>query len=829
MAIDSVSISPILGTNSGTYTSTVVPSGLTGVTYQWQISLPTQQFFSDLDTFTNSTLDLSSVGGIPEGTLFRLKATHQDESTISSNYSLVNFGSQGGPTPSDPRDVAMSSPQAGQIFISWTLPEIIPFGILYYRYRLVAPSTGYDTGWVIEYDTNVTLSNLAATKYYVFVHAVGYTPWGVNYNGMADYAEFTLTQEAIYSESKIIGEPLVINGKKTLIFPTNEVDIGYGTYSAKFTLEDANDTVCAGIFINLGSSLTSAANAYFVEIVKYKTSNNIETLDGLQKYGAIVYQKDALGEGSVDNILGFADITPIAEQIIKQTPAIFQTSSTATKDIIFHLKVVRYEEDESLGSVDFGTKEVLRVYLNNREIINWLRVNPDANLTPGTPTFETVPRKRIITTGNPPKNIHVGTKRIVLPDDVVLGTKFGFYASRWSKYSLTTAVGKNEQNIQTYNFKFSSSTNQAVKLLEIYATQTPILDRRYPYYHKTQSFLTNLASGKKEIEKTYMMQTRPEVSGLNEYDVQYTSPAATNVDVLPVEYLMYYFPSEELADQKYLQKHIVYEDSASYSSPVNTGFRAKMYVANNSNSSVFLSREPDSLITVDVDLNLWTHNIVTSADEQVVEKVLNPSNAVDVVQINSEWIQSRYAAEKIATIVGGAVDGFSREVSLKIFGNPLLQPGDRILLTYPLSGIQNQLYLVRSVENQYDGGLSTTIKLNRIFADVTLVPEPPPPPPPPPPPDGPLPSITATWDGSYSLDRWYNIALTGSIPSGYTFIEIEYEVSQTNSSSGFVYGGTIPASSTEFIGSTNDDNYGRFRAVFTKNSQTYYSDWSDWI
>ena len=38
-----------------------------------------------------------------------------------------------------------------------------------------------------------------------------------------------------------------------------------------------------------------------------------------------------------------------------------------------------------------------------------------------------------------------------------------------------------------------------------------------------------------------MMQTQPTISGINIYDVQYQLPAATNVDILPIQYYQLYY------------------------------------------------------------------------------------------------------------------------------------------------------------------------------------------------------------------------------------------------------------------------------------------------
>ena len=54
---------------------------------------------------------------------------------------------------------------------------------------------------------------------------------------------------------------------KTIIYPTNETDIGYQTYSVKFEMPDQAVTT-AGLFFNMKDA-TSTDWAYFVELIKY--------------------------------------------------------------------------------------------------------------------------------------------------------------------------------------------------------------------------------------------------------------------------------------------------------------------------------------------------------------------------------------------------------------------------------------------------------------------------------------------------------------------------------------------------------------------------------
>jgi hypothetical protein len=86
----------------------------------------------------------------------------------------------------------------------------------------------------------------------------------------------------------------------------------------------------------------------------------------------------------------------------------------------------------------------------------------------------------------------------------------------------------------------------------------------------------------------------------------------------------------------------------------------------------------------------------------------------EVVQLDSEWIQSKSAANKMLKIVEMGIDGFSTTTSLNIFGNPLIQVGDIVTLSYDLNGIENQRNMVTAVSHNFSNGLNTQITLKRL-------------------------------------------------------------------------------------------------------------------
>ena len=245
---------------------------------------------------------------------------------------------------------------------------------------------------------------------------------------------------------------------------------------------------------------------------------------------------------------------------------------------------------------------------------------------------------------------------------------------------------------------------------EIYATQSALKESGINYFYQDRRFLNRAIQGQNTLEKTYHMQTKPEVVGLRSYDVQYSTPAAINVDVLPIEYSWYYFPGENLEHQQWYQKLDVTETALSYSTPINTGFRARMLIANASPHMVYLTHDADQLNQFTTRLNLWTHEIIAATEQQIIEKVLD-GNSSEVAQIDSEWIQSRNAANKILSTIGAGIDGFSNITTIKIYGNPTIQVGDVVSLFYPAKGINGQKCVVHSVNNSFDGGLSTTLTM----------------------------------------------------------------------------------------------------------------------
>jgi hypothetical protein len=493
---------------------------------------------------------------------------------------------------------------------------------------------------------------------------------------------------------------------KTAVGPFEETDIEYKTYSAKFELLDQY-VVAAGLFIN--QSNVESSTPLFVELIKYsKYQEGANVFYDPPQYRYILAIYDSSDVYAWTDVTGECrNILNGLSKVLKKTPA---TQEVGSKDIysyvtdnVFNLKVVLKTSNGSDGenATENNHKAVVHVYLNGVEIEGWQ-----------VPGFTYVPALGYaveIWTAAEVNSITGNRQKPVVPDMFSTSKNFGFY----------TSVSPIEIPRMSDEIVYPTPAPMTVSsyLREIHATEKPLLSKNVNYFYQTTEFLNGLVQKQRLASNslTYLMQTTPEIVGINYYDVQYTTPAAVSVDVLPIEYMMTYFPGNSKTDQQNKQKKLVTENSLSYSTPINTGFRARMAIANNSPHMVFLTKESDDLIRVTVNLNLWTHEIVAPSDQEIIETVVDQSNIAEVVQLDSEWIQSKSAANKMIKIVEMGLNGFSVETGLNIFGNPLIQIGDVVTLSYNLNGISQQKHIVTSVSHSFNQGLTTTLRLNRLY------------------------------------------------------------------------------------------------------------------
>jgi len=492
---------------------------------------------------------------------------------------------------------------------------------------------------------------------------------------------------------------------KVLFYPTTErssvtTDNGveyYKTYSAKFNFVDDLNTCSGGVFFNLDSGQTSANGAYFVELIKYNTKKS----DGstwndpkVYRYGLAIYHIS----GGSHSIIAFSDVTSRVKAITDNFEKVLvkqgtgqNTTYTPTVDdryASFNLRVAVKRSTGDDGENNSITN-LFYIFLNNVEITGWKTYSGGK--------WEPMDINDL--TGMPKKPSH--------PDEIDDGTIFGAFIST--------------DPVEIPDIEYQAQIGYpAGAVREIYATHKALIERSVNYYFQDREFLNGMIQNQNIFSKSksYMMQTKPEIIGINTYDVQYTTPAAVSVDVLPVEYLFQYFPGTEVVDKQFLQKKEVDEYALSYSTILNTGFRAKFAIANNTSHMVFLKKDSTEIMPVSVVLNLWTQELIAPSDPEIIEKITDPNNLSEVVQIDSNWIQSKDSANKLLGTIAKGLDNFSKDVSLQIFGNPLIQVGDVVQVSYTYPGLNQQKYLVHSVSHDFADGLSTSLTLKMLNSGV---------------------------------------------------------------------------------------------------------------
>lgn len=275
---------------------------------------------------------------------------------------------------------------------------------------------------------------------------------------------------------------------------------------------------------------------------------------------------------------------------------------------------------------------------------------------------------------------------------------------------LTNTKGSVGSRFGFYTYSPSTVTTQSW-LAEIYACES-ILDDTPRYHFITQRYLDAIVMGKKLQEKFFLVQSTPQIIGLNIYDVQNEFTPSLGAEPLKIQYNLYY---NKIGSTSVQSQYMTIPDSAlSYSTIINSGYRSKLAVANNSTYSVFTKTSSSYSKKVNSTFALFSRTPIVLTEQQTAERILNPQNSNEVIELQSDWLQSKRVANSIMGVVARASDDFSKDISVSLFGNPLIEVGDVLDLTHDLKNIKGLKFFVQSVTNTFRQGLTTDIVLNQI-------------------------------------------------------------------------------------------------------------------
>ena len=139
-------------------------------------------------------------------------------------------------------------------------------------------------------------------------------------------------------------------------------------------------------------------------------------------------------------------------------------------------------------------------------------------------------------------------------------------------------------------------------------------------------------------------------------------------------------------------------------------FSFEAYVLNNTSTTIPLSDGIQSSFYVN------GNTVVRSNPIDYDTKTETDSRNIEPIIFDTNWIQSEPDAKSLADWIKTNILNKGRLVSMEVFGNPLLSPGDVVTINYPLQSVSELTgkYIITRVFLDYNEGVTTTIECRAI-------------------------------------------------------------------------------------------------------------------
>ena len=140
-------------------------------------------------------------------------------------------------------------------------------------------------------------------------------------------------------------------------------------------------------------------------------------------------------------------------------------------------------------------------------------------------------------------------------------------------------------------------------------------------------------------------------------------------------------------------------------------FGAEVYVLNNAGTFIPLD---DSRFA---SFSVIGNTLVQSGQNEYLDKTINEFTVPEQVTFESVWIQRESDAKSLSEWIKLQWSKKQSVCELEVFSNPLISVGDIVTINYPSNGLDGtQKFIVSSVNNTFDGGLSTRITTRSIYS-----------------------------------------------------------------------------------------------------------------
>jgi hypothetical protein len=198
------------------------------------------------------------------------------------------------------------------------------------------------------------------------------------------------------------------------------------------------------------------------------------------------------------------------------------------------------------------------------------------------------------------------------------------------------------------------------------------------------------------VQRPFSFKTKPLLRGISIYDVKF------NGDIP-------YYHYEITEPSGLVGFYNANPDDFQISTLIGTPFRTKIAVRNRSNTVLFPVIESGEANS----LGIAGKAIVVQADQKFTTKV-STMPGLQNIEINAPWCTSQNVAETINSDISKNLYAMNQLYAIETFGNPGLEPGDYVYMTYSLKNISAS-FVLSSVEHSFgEGGMATNLKLRSL-------------------------------------------------------------------------------------------------------------------
>lgn len=153
--------------------------------------------------------------------------------------------------------------------------------------------------------------------------------------------------------------------------------------------------------------------------------------------------------------------------------------------------------------------------------------------------------------------------------------------------------------------------------------------------------------------------------------------------------------------------------------------RARFALMNMSNESIYISEGETSILSGSGEGILWIKaRSIVEGESYEVSRVIDDKSGSGELSIETPWVQNESAATATLALIASSFDTKFKSVNVEIFGNPLVQLGDLVKLTYDVGKISfndSKYYIVSRISQSFEMGLSTSLTLNPVNKAFEMV------------------------------------------------------------------------------------------------------------